>query len=140
MSGFEFQEVLELKRDLLDLRKNTGRATDRAAEKIAQIAIRRVKQLTPVDKGDLRNNWKYMIVKKSSSYLVIIYNQLYYAGWVENGHRQEVGRFVPAIGKRLVKPWVEGRFMLKISSEEVGKMMPAIWEEEIEKEMRRLFG
>lgn len=31
-----------------------------------------------------------------------------YAAAVELGHKQEVGRFVPAIGKRLVKPWVQG--------------------------------
>jgi hypothetical protein len=31
-----------------------------------------------------------------------------YAAAVEFGHKQEVGRFVPAIGKRLVKPFVAG--------------------------------
>lgn len=36
-----------------------------------------------------------------------------YAYWVHEGHRQQVGRYVPAIGKRLVKPWVEGNPFLK---------------------------
>jgi hypothetical protein len=31
-----------------------------------------------------------------------------YAAAVELGHKQEVGRFVPAIGKRLVQPFVQG--------------------------------
>lgn len=33
-----------------------------------------------------------------------------YAPHVEFGHRQEVGRYVAAIGKRLVVPWVYGQF------------------------------
>ena len=32
-----------------------------------------------------------------------------YAPFVEYGHKQQVGRYVPAIGKRLVGPWVEGK-------------------------------
>lgn len=31
-----------------------------------------------------------------------------YAVYVHEGHKQEVGRFVPAIGKRLVEPYVKG--------------------------------
>jgi hypothetical protein len=31
-----------------------------------------------------------------------------YAAAVEFGHKQQVGRFVPAIGKRLVQPFVQG--------------------------------
>lgn len=36
-----------------------------------------------------------------------------YAPHVEFGHRQEVGRFVPAIKRRLVKPYVPGQYFLK---------------------------
>ncbi len=36
-----------------------------------------------------------------------------YAIYVHEGHRQEVGRFVPAIGKRLVAPYVKGNPFLK---------------------------
>ena len=32
-----------------------------------------------------------------------------YAVYVHEGHKQKVGRYVPAIGKRLVKPFVKGR-------------------------------
>lgn len=32
---------------------------------------------------------------------------------VEYGHRQNVGQFVPKLGKRLVKPYVEGQYFLK---------------------------
>ena len=36
-----------------------------------------------------------------------------YAPHVEYGHRQQVGRYVPAIGKRLVKSYVKGQYFLK---------------------------
>ena len=36
---------------------------------------------------------------------------LEYASYVNDGHRQRPGRFVPAIGKRLVRPWVPGQHM-----------------------------
>lgn len=36
-----------------------------------------------------------------------------YAYFVHEGHRQQVGRFVAAIGKRLVQPYVKGNPFLK---------------------------
>lgn len=36
-----------------------------------------------------------------------------YAPHVEYGHRQQVGRYVHAIGKRLVQPYVKGQYFLK---------------------------
>ena len=35
-----------------------------------------------------------------------------YAVYVEVGHSQQPGRYVPAIGKRLVASWVEGRWYM----------------------------
>ena len=55
---------------------------------------------------------------------VIIWNPMEYASYVEYGHDQEVGRFVPAIGKRLVKPHVEGYHMLTIAVDLVNQAMP----------------
>lgn len=36
-----------------------------------------------------------------------------YAPFVEYGHRQTPGRFVPAIGKKLKKKWVSGLYFLR---------------------------
>jgi hypothetical protein len=47
---------------------------------------------------------------------------------VEYGHRQTPGRYVPAIGKRLVASWVEGQHFLKISEDELREIAPAILE------------
>ena len=61
-----------------------------------------------------------------------------YAAYVEFGHRQEVGRFVPAIKKRLVKPWVKGKFMLTISEHELEGQMENIIAKRIENWLKKL--
>lgn len=60
-----------------------------------------------------------------------------YAAYVEFGHRQEVGRFVP-IKKRLVKPWVKGKFMLTISEHELEGQMENIIAKRIENWLKKL--
>ncbi len=54
-----------------------------------------------------------------------------YAPYVEHGHRQEPGRYVPAIGKRLVRSFVPGKPYL----------FPAFFmhEPEIKKELKKKF-
>ncbi len=62
--------------------------------------------------------------------LIEIYNNVEYAGWVEDGHRQEVGRYVPAIGKRLKNSYVEGKHMAKIAIEQIEREIPARFEKQ----------
>lgn len=70
--------------------------------------------------GDLRRNWFAIPARRSGNrYEAAVHNNTYYAYYVEYGHRQHVGQFVPVLGKRLKKPWVPGRFMLRRSHEEV---------------------
>lgn len=71
------------------------------------------------------------VEKSSSGYVVTIINPVKYASYVEYGHRQEVGRFVPALGKRLKKPFVEGQYMLTISEKELETQAPAILQKRI---------
>lgn len=72
---------------------------------------------TPVGAtGDLRINWKKT---DATGGQITVYNNVKYAAHVEYGHRQEVGRFVPAIGKRLKRPFVPGRHMLERAVDQV---------------------
>ncbi len=57
-----------------------------------------------------------------------IVNPVLYAAYVEYGHRQEPGRYVPAIGKRLKRGWVPGQFMLTISEQEIRTIAPKVLE------------
>lgn len=72
-------------------------------------------------------------------YQIEIINPVHYASYVEYGHRQEVGRFVPQINKRLVNGWVKGRFMLTISEKELQSQAPKILEDKIRKFLGEAF-
>lgn len=73
------------------------------------------------------------------SYVIEIENPTEYAEYVEFGHRQTPGRFVPAIGKRLKKGWVKGRKMLTDSEKEIEEAAPAILEQKIRKQLGDYF-
>src|SRR5690606_17785831 len=78
-------------------------------------AERKIKKRTPVDTGELRRNWKVgNVERRGNSYVVEIYNNTHYAVFVEYGHRT---------GKNLTK-WVEGRFMMTISMQEIERELP----------------
>lgn len=110
---------------------------------IAAIYLREVKKRTPVGKGTfevagrykrgakkgqarlrrvaqggtLRRAWHVgEIEKRGRVFLTSVRNPVKYAPYVEYGHRQEPGRYVPQIGKRLKQRWVEGQFMMTRAS------------------------
>lgn len=98
-----------------------------------------VKPLTPVDTGDLRNHWKIgKIFRQSDMLCVEIINPMEYASFVEWGHKQTPGRYVPQIGKKLVNDWVEGAHMMQISLDRIYAEMPARFNSEFTKWLKRL--
>lgn len=130
--GFEFSEIRLMQRQLVELSRRLDDIHMRVAKRVAQLAIRKVKKMTPVDSGDLRQNWKYSVVKKGNTYHIQIYNHLEYAGFVEWGHRVVIAG--QTVG------WVEGRFMLKLTMAEMKRLAPNMWKKDVEKEVRRVFG
>lgn len=86
---------------------------------------------------DYANSLK--ILRMGNSYIVIVKNPVEYSSYVEFGHRQEPGRFVPAIGKRLKAAWVPGTFMLTISEKELESQLPKIIERKLTKFMEECF-
>ncbi|MGM7683542.1 HK97 gp10 family phage protein [Cytobacillus sp. Hm23] len=130
--GYEYSDIKLIKQNLIELKKVSHEIHLKVAKRIAQLAVRKVKKMTPVDNGDLRNNWKYHVFKKGDSYFIHLYNQLQYASFVENGHR------IVVAGKTV--GWVEGKFMLKLTTDEMERIAPNMWKKEVEKEMKRIFG
>jgi hypothetical protein len=61
-----------------------------------------------------------------STHSITITNPVHYASYVENGHRQQPGRYVPAIGRRLKKGWVEGQFFMAKAEAETKAEIPAV--------------
>lgn len=103
--------------------------------------LRRVKQKTPVDKGRLRANWFLSDVTwHGDTAEITIYNNTEYAEAVEYGHRQEVGRYIPALGKRLKQPFVAGQYMLTLSVQEMEELTPRLIRQREEEFLRRLTG
>lgn len=68
-----------------------------------------VKLETPVDTGRLKKSITHVVDDNA----VIIGTNVEYAKDVEFGHKQEVGRFVPVLGKRLKAPFVQGKHFLR---------------------------
>lgn len=84
-----------------------------------------VKGNTPEDNGDLRNSWVFEGVTKSGFIFEMeLANNLEYALYVELGHRQEPGRYVPAIGKRLKADYVPGYKMLRNGTNRLEEALP----------------
>ena len=106
-------------------------ATQEIAKKLHQMLIKH----TPVDFGTLQafwqtsENYSYVVVDLGTSYEVTLVNRAIYALWVNDGHKQRPGRFIPGYwegnhfrydpnadgGMVLKKPWVQGRFFVEKS-------------------------
>ena len=96
----------------------------------------KTKEITTYTGGTLRRNWKISkIIKDGDNHYLIIYNNIYYASYVEFGHRQQPGRFVPVLGKRLKAGYVKGHYMMTNSAREIEKVATRL----AEKNMKRRF-
>lgn len=70
--------------------------------------------------GTLRRTWRAAApYKAGNAWTVEITNNTEYASYVEYGHRQHRGQYVPALGKSLKVGWVPGRHMLTLSIQAV---------------------
>ncbi len=109
---------------------------------LASRLIALVKPLTPVNRGVLRMGWDTAAAalanplavanNGSGTYSVSVTNDTPYASYVEYGHRQTPGRYVPAIGKRLKASWVNGKHMLQMAESDLSSVAPGILEKKLE--------
>lgn len=98
------------------------------------------KRVTTHTGGELKRNWKTLSVrKKGRRYSTEVYNPTKYASYVEFGHSQTPGRYVPAIGKRLVRGWAPGKFMLTISEKKLQRDAPGIIEKNVNAALEEAF-
>lgn len=121
-----------------------------AKELVARLLTKVIKR-TPVGEypsgsgkkgGTLRRGWtaeknqavstyvnSLNITKTGDKVTIEIVNPVEYASYVEYGHRT-----------RNHKGWVEGKFMLTISSQEVQEAAPAILEKKLQRKLGEVFG
>ena len=155
----DLKELKRLEEKLTKLEEaDFDRAARNAANQIAQIMLNKVKKRTPVGVppevdaeifeqywsgykgGTLRRAWTILpIEKQGNNYVVTVINNMEYASYVEYGHRQLPGRYVPALGKSLKAAWVEGRRMMTFSIQEVERLTPALLEKAVLKALKEVF-
>jgi hypothetical protein len=103
----------------------------RISKDISKALIKRMKGFTPVLDYDLINGWnenKLLVTETARGYEVLIVNKMEYAPWVNDGHSQRPGRFIPGYwlgvkrfvydrnakgGMVLKKSWVKGVFFVE---------------------------
>lgn len=136
--GFDYEAFNRLADSLLSLEDGElDRFVKSQTAEMGNRFLGQVKKLTPVKTGNLRNNWAISEVETDNNGpYVTVYNNVKYAPYVEYGHRQQKGRYIPEFGKRLVKSWVSGRFMMTNAKAEMETQMPRIVQRNMEKFIR----
>lgn len=102
----------EIKVDNTDaILKATDEAIYNALQTIGNKAADYAAGLAPVQTGNLKNSMTSEVSQEEKA--VYVGTAVEYAPFVEFGHHQEVGRYVPDIGKRLVREFVPAKPFLK---------------------------
>ncbi len=119
----DFRQVIEFQNKLKKLDAiQTDKFFKEGCKGLAGRYLALVIPATPAKTGFLRRGWTGGSDRDSGvyadtlpaevgvdGYTIEIKNTVEYASYVEHGHRQTPGRYVPAIGKRLKANWVEGK-------------------------------
>lgn len=100
-------KVISHKRMVLE---ELEKACNVALESCGGLAEGYAKELCPVDTGTLRNSITHEAEDSRSE---AIGTATTYAPYVELGHHQQPGRYVPKLGKRLVREFVPGKPYLR---------------------------
>lgn len=104
-----------------------AQACKRALEICGGKAETYAKSECPVDTGRLKGSITHRVQKGDTA---LIGTGVEYAPYVEYGHHQEPGRYVPAIGKRLVASYVPGHpYLTPAMSQHVGEYRQIITNE-----------
>ena len=150
LSVSEFKRFSE--KTAKNLKENYDKAIDDSLNELGGRLLNKVIRKTPVGKsikdkmnnkiqtiytgGNLRRSWYLSkLIKSDDKRFITLYNVARYAIYVEYGHRQTPGRFVPAIGKKLKASWVKGRFMMTNSVTEINKIRQTVFNRNLAKYM-----
>ena len=146
----DYSEFEALLKNLQEMEKNVDLFLEACTKELAARLLAKVIKRTPVGQypagsgkvgGNLRRGWTGGQKSNAAEYVnslkihffgdtcvIEIVNPVDYASYVEFGHRTKNG-----------KGWVEGRFMLTISEDEINASAPQILENKIKKELEKAF-
>ena len=116
LSGFD-----ELLRKTQELQDNVSTLNKTITDDLAQLYLAEAIANTPVGETKTSPDGKYRSVsehmrrsweaERINDSTVKVQNSASYASYVNDGHRQQPGRFIPVLGKRLTKSFVKGLHM-----------------------------
>ena len=87
----------------------------------------------------LGQQWVQPVQSFDDDHIITAENPEKYASYVEYGHRQTPGRYVPALGKRLKASWVNGKFMLRTSADEISEQYPKAVQKAVDEALKEVF-
>ena len=141
-TGIDTSELKKLRQSLEKARVSDEFCKGLAKELAARL-LRKFLQESGKLGGELRRAWltenTLEVRGNGGVYTITIQNSMFYASYVEYGHRQQPGRYVPAINKKLKEPFTPGKFMLTKSEEEIRKMAPRFIEKKVEEWLMEVF-
>lgn len=126
-----FDDLLDLQRKMQWLSKTQiEKFTKECARELSQRLLAMVVNRTPVDTGTLRQGWKidYKIVRKGDTYSIDVYNPVFYASFVEYGHRD----------KSHTK-WIEGQYFMTKSEIDLERQIGGILEAKLIAKLKEVF-
>ena len=116
LSGFD-----ELLKKTQELQNNVSSLNQTITDDLAQHYLAEAIANTPVGETKTSPDGKYRSVsehmrrsweaERINDSTVKVLNTASYASYVNDGHRQQPGRFIPVLGKRLTKSFVKGLHM-----------------------------
>lgn len=116
LSGFD-----ELLKKTQELQDNVSSLNQTITDDLAQHYLAEAIANTPVGETKTSPDGKYRSVsehmrrsweaERINDTTVKVQNTASYASYVNDGHRQQPGRFIPVLGKRLTKSFVKGLHM-----------------------------
>ena len=109
-----------VKSNLYLVNKASKEAMVNAAISVGMLTSGYAQELCPVSPGGgtLRNSITHAYNDDGHQVTLLVGSNVEYAPYVELGHHQQPGRYVPAIGKRLVRSWVPGKPFLRPAFED----------------------
>lgn len=106
---------VEVSSNLYLVNRLSKKAMVNAAISIGMLTSGYAQDICPVDTGRLRDSITHAYSEDVDDHSVVLLvgTNVEYAPYVELGHRQQPGRFVPKIKKRLKRDWVPGKPFLR---------------------------
>lgn len=150
--SMDFKEFQDLLNNFKEVQKQHEAFLRKFLTEMGMRALAQTKKLTPVDTGNLRNNWELsQVYRKGDELYIVLFNPTEYASFIEDGHMQ-YSRWVPGewrddrfeyipgakTGMMLKEKWIPGFHMARISIAKVERELPKRYERALKQFMKGL--